>query len=464
VPAFRLDVPRGMVTGRVALRARTDDPRVARVIWTVGGVTRRAVPSLFDAEFEVGPVPEERPILAIAMGGDGQALFEQQDVLNPGESAVGIEILSPLQGEKISGRVPVVVRARVPGDDSIASLTLDSGGGPVVLPRKGEVRTTAVVIPDRTTPLTASVVTASGRTAGTTIVLNGRGVLSSSGAHVVEQMVGVHRGKEPLEGLTAADFTVRDAEGACEIREVRLLRDTPLAVGLLVDTSESLMFRDALRQATAHLFIETTLDRRDRAFLVRFGPAVVRVVGWTRSKQALREAVLALENDPMAGTLLHTALVRALYQFQGSQGARVLVLITDGNAFDDEVPESAAIAYTRQSGVKIYALALPWTELRLEGTRRKDAEGKTTGTVREIPVERPPNLDALERITDATGGRTFRVRGTGDLPRFFTQIERDIRTQYLVSYVPNVKRTGSFHAVEIRTRRGRVQAPPGFFY
>ncbi len=52
----------------------------------------------------------------------------------------------------------------------------------------------------------------------------------------------------------------------------------------------------------------------------------------------------------MPGTLLHSAVLRALYEFQGSQGARALVLVTDGNAFDDDVEEKDAIAYARQSG------------------------------------------------------------------------------------------------------------------
>ncbi len=265
--AFTLEVPAAMATGRITLRARADDPRVRSVIWTVGGLTRRSARPLFDAEFEVGQIPEERKVLAVAVDDEGQALNEQETVLNPGERAVAVEILSLLQGQKASGRIPVVVRARLPEDETIARLTLDAGHGPEALPGTGDVRTATVEIPDRTTPLTASLVTAGGRTAGRTIVLNGRGVQASSEGRIVDQMVGVYRGKEPLE-----------------------------------------------------------------------------------------------------------------------------------------------------------------------------------------------------RITGTTGGRTIRVRKAEELPGFFTEIERDIRMPYLVSYVPNVKRTGSFHAVTIRTRKGRVQTLPGFFY
>ncbi len=460
---FALEVPAGMATGRIVLRARVDDPRVANVIWTVGELTRRSARPLFDAEFEIGQVPEERKVLAVAVDVRGQTLYEQEGVLNPGKRALAVEILSPLQGERVSGRLPVVVRARLPGGETMSSFTFDAGDGPKPLPGEGDVRMATVEIPDRTIPLTAAVVAASGRAASRTIVLNGRGVQTSSEARIVEQMVGVYRGKEPLDGLTAGDFSVRDAGGPCEIREVRLLRDTPLAIGLLIDTSESLMHRRALKRSTANLFIERTLGRKDQAFLTRFGPAVEEVVGWTRSKESLKEAVLGLEDAPIAGTLLYEAIIRALYEFQGSQGARALILITDGNAFEDEVPESAAVRYARQSGVKIYALALPWTALRLEPASQRDENGKTVERFREVPVERPPNVEALERITACAGGRTIRVRKAEELPRLFAQIERDIRMQYLVSYVPNVRRTGSFHAVTIRTRKGRVETPPGFF-
>jgi hypothetical protein len=56
------------------------------------------------------------------------------------------------------------------------------------------------------------------------------------------------------------------------------------------------------------------------------------------------------------------------------------------------------------------------------------------------------------------------VDNASDLPKIFARIERDLRTQYLVSYVSNAKRRGAFHPVEIRTTRGKVSAAAGFFY
>lgn len=463
-PVFRLLVPPGMTTGRVVLRAESDDPRVATVVWTVDDVTRRAGPPAFEASFDVGAVPHERTVLALALDGGKKPLYQKEAVLNPGERFLGVEILSPFSGQKLSGTVRVVVRARVPGDDTISALTIDAGEGPRPVPGDGPERTALVDIPDRTTPLAVHLRTRGGRTAERTIVLNGRGILTTSEAHIVEQVVGVYRGSEPLEGLVAGDFSVRDATGPCEIREVRLLKDLPLAAGLLVDTSQSLMHRDALKQATANLFVDRTLRDGDRAFLTRFGPAVVRVVGWTRDRAPIRTAVLALENDVLAGTLLYDGVIRALYQFQGDQGARALLLISDGKPYDDDVEAATAIAYAKQSGVKIYALGLPTTTEVAVPKKEKDAEGNVVERLDYIPVAEPPDLVSLGALADATGGRVYPVTKAEDLPRFYAEIERDLRTQYLVSYVPNVRRTGSFHAVEITARRGRVQTSPGFFY
>jgi VWFA-related protein len=462
-PPFRVEVPDGMSVGRVALRAAAVDPRVAAVSWTVDDTTR-TLPPPFTLVLDVGPVPQEKRVLALAVDRGRKPLYRQEVVLNPGERALHLQILSPLDGEHVAGPVTVLVRAAVPSGDAVDSLTLEAGGRPVPVTGDGDDRSAVVDVPDRTTALSASLRTVDGRKAERTVVLNGRGVVTSSEAHIVEQMVAVTRRGEPLEGLTAADFRVRDSAGTCEVRDVTLLRDTPLAVGILVDTSESLLYTEALRQATAGLFLERTLKEKDRAFLTRFGPGVTKVVDWTRSKESLRQAILALPVDEIPGTLLYSGIVRALYQFQGQQGARALILITDGNVFEDDLDPGPALEYARQSGVNIYALGLPTTAHIEKVVREKDAEGQTVKRVVLTPMTLPPNLEALAPFAKETGGRVYSVHKAEDLPKFFAEIERDIRTQYLVSYVSNVKRKAVFHAVEIRTSKGQVRTAPGFFY
>ncbi len=461
-PAFVVEAPDRMVTGRVRLEAEARDPRVESVRWEVDDWARTS-PRPFALEFDLGPVPRETTVVAAALDSQRQVLYRQQAVLNPGGRRLTLEILSPLDGQRASGPTPVLVRVSAPPGDSLAEVTLVGPAGEVPL-AGDDLRTAVVDLPEGTAPLTTRVRTERGHVAERTIIVNGRGLVASSDAHVVEQTVAVTKSGRPLEDLAAADFTVKDGRGPCEIREVKLLRDAPLAIGISIDTSLSLLYTEALRTAAAGTFLERTLRPGDLAFLHRFGVAVAEVVPWTGDRGLLKKSVLELGYDGVPGTLLNTAILRALYEFQGSQGARALVLVTDGNAFEDDVDETSAVAYARQSGVKIYALGLPFTEEIRTPVRIKGPNGSVVVHEKVERTSYPPNVAVLRRLTDATGGRTYAVAKEADLPRIFEAIERDLRTQYLVSYVSNAHRKGIFHPVEVRASRGTVSTAAGFFY
>jgi VWFA-related protein len=423
----------------------------------------RTTPRPFALEFDLGPIPREATVTVVALDGARQVLYRQQAVLNPGGRRLVLEFVSPLDGSRAVGPTPVLVRASAPPGDTLSSVALDGPGGAVAL-TGDDVFSATVDLPAGTTPLTARVKTARGRVAERTVLLNGRGVVATSDAHVVEQTVAVTKGGEPLEGLGPADFTVKDDRGVCEVREARLLRDAPLAIGLSIDTSMSLLYTEALRTAAAESFLARTIRAGDVAFLQRFGVAVSEVVPWTGDRALLSRRVLELGYDGVPGTLLHSAILRALYAFQGGQGARALVLVTDGNVFEDDVEEKDAIAYARQSGVKIYALGLPYMEELRTPRKVKAPDGTVAVEVKIKQVSLPPNVEVLRRITDATGGRSYVVKSESELPRVFAAIERDLRTQYLVSYVSNARRKGTFHPVEVRASHGHVATAAGFFY
>jgi VWFA-related protein len=461
-PPFLVAAPERMVTGRVRLEADARDARVESVRWEVDDWAR-TTPRPFALEFDLGPLPREATVTAVALDGARQVLYRRQAVLNPGGRQLVLEFLSPLDGEHVGGPTPVAVRAAAPPGDGVASVTVDAPSGRVPLAGNG-VFSAVVDVPAGTTPLTARITTARGRTGEATVLLNGRGFVSAADVHVVEQVVAVTKGGEPLEGLTAADFRVRDDRGPCEIREVRLLRDAPLAIGLSIDTSLSLLYTQALRTAAAESFLARTIRAGDIAFLQRFGVAVSEAVPWTGDRALLEKRVLELGYDEAPGTLLNAAVLRALYAFQGSQGARALVLVTDGNAYEDDVEEKDALAYARQSGVKIYALALPYTDEFRTPITVQGPDGPVVTGEKVRRETHPPNVAVLRRFTDVTGGRTYVVRKEGDLPGIFSAIERELRTQYLVTYVANARRKGIFHPVEVRVSRGHVATAEGFFY
>lgn len=69
------------------------------------------------------------------------------------------------------------------------------------------------------------------------------------------------------------------------------------------------------------------------------------------------------------------------------------------------------------------------------------------------------NEGDLKKIAERTGGRAYFPRHERDLHDAFTQIQRDLREQYLVAYSPSNKaRDGSYRKIEIQVV-GATQRP-----
>jgi VWFA-related protein len=61
------------------------------------------------------------------------------------------------------------------------------------------------------------------------------------------------------------------------------------------------------------------------------------------------------------------------------------------------------------------------------------------------------NEGDLRKIAERTGGRAYFPKHERDLRDAFTQIQRDLREQYLVAYSPSNKaRDGSYRKIEIQ--------------
>ncbi|MBI5440190.1 MAG: VWA domain-containing protein [Deltaproteobacteria bacterium] len=444
---FSVSVPREMVTGPVLIRARTEDESIRTVRWTVDDWSRNT-PAPFELAFDAGPVPYERRVLAVALDKDRRPLYRREAILNPGGRRLELEFRRPVDGQRTFGAVPVELHVRTPADDELATLELEADGTAVALaPASPRTWVGEAHLPPREAAFVARLQTRRGRELDRTVLVNTPGFVASADVHVVDLLVGVSRGGRSVEGLGKDDFSVRDDRGTCTVRDARLLRDAPLAIGFAIDTSISLRHTPELRRAAVEVFVERCFAPNDSAFVLTFGPAVRMSLDWSHSKERLRETILALEDYQVSGTALFEAIQRSLYQLQGSRGARALILVTDGYDYEGDVTEEAALAYARQSGIQIYAIGLT-----------------STGTDGERAVVLPPNERVLEQLAAETGGRVFLVTDAKDLPDIFRAIERDLRAQYLVSFVSAARRTGTFHPLEVKSRKGRVRTAGGYFY
>ncbi len=461
---FVITAPVDRATGRVVVRADVTDPAVTSVRWTVADWSR-VTEAPFELSFDAGPLPVERRIVAVALNRDRQPLYRREVVLNPGGRGTDLEFLSPIDGQKVSGNVRVALRVKLPADDAVASLALEGDGLPQPVAQSDGTYATSLDLPEGPSALVARLVSRRGRETSRTSLVNARGFLAQSDAHAVDQLVAVTQGGRPLENLVREDFTVSTPKGPAEIREVRLVRDAPLALGFAIDISASLQHTEELKQVTARQFVENVVGPKDSAFVLAFGPVPVNALDWTTSKTEVQSSLLSLSTASEGGTALFDALIEAIYRFQGQQGARALVLITDGYASEGDAKEEDALAYARLSGVPIYVLGLTSGIETLRRITRVNEKGETelVRIDRSLDIA-PPNEKLLQRLAETTGGTFSHVKKPADLARIYREIERDLRTQYVVSYTTRERHQDKFHPVEVRSRRGKVRTVPGFFY
>lgn len=356
-PPFSVAFPRGMVTGPVLLEARTTDENVAFVRWEFGDWSK-TTPRPFLLSLDLGPVPHQRHIRVAALDRMRNLLHEKNVLLNRGGRGLHLMFVDPASRKSVSGEIRVVVRVESPADDEIEKVVLLDGEREQPFEKEQDLFRTLLTVPPSTLPPVARVRTRRGRESERTLLLNARGLQASSDVCVVQQAVGVYRSGRAVEDLRMGDFSVRDDRGECPVRAVEYVRNLPVAVGFAIDGSTSLAGSRPFLKEAASRFIDQCFGGDDVGFVVSFGPTVTNTLGWTNDRTALKDSFGNLPEWGVAGAQLYEAVVSSLYQFQGAQGARALVLLTDGYDYDGDTSEAAALAYARESGVKIHALAV----------------------------------------------------------------------------------------------------------
>jgi len=259
---------------------------------------------------------------------------------------------------------------------------------------------------------------------------------------LVRLLVSVRDAKGELVGsLEKPDFTVFDSGVKQDISVFEHHTEVPIAVSLLLDTSGSTS-KD-LRYETTSLqnFLHALLregNPDDTAALYGFNDQVTRLNSFTRREQRLSDSLKDLRAS--AGTSLYDAVYLASRDLSQREGRHVIVAVTDGGDTTSVKKYADAFESAQKSDAIIYPiLVIPITN---------DA-GRNLGGER-----------ALETLASGTGGRVFQPMGAAELDAAFTQILRDLRTQYLVGYYPRNLPLDAprFHLVRVELSRKDLRA------
>jgi VWFA-related protein len=264
---------------------------------------------------------------------------------------------------------------------------------------------------------------------------------------------------EPVLDLTQNDFHLRVDGKPVPVRYFTRDNDLPLTVGLLIDTSGSQRTYFEDESLAADVFLRNTLVQpHDRAFLVRFDSQVLLLQKMTSSLQSLDNGLRLLDytggplyNRQSGGTLLYDAIATVSSSVIGKEpGRRALVLLTDGEDNGSRADLAGAIRQAQLADVAIYGVL--YTHDVIGNTIYPSTPGHVSG------------IEAMQKISRATGGRAF-VVGTGTpTAQVFAAIAQDLRTQYRLGFTPPDSPPGKQHTIDLRTgsKSLLVQARTGY--
>lgn len=209
-----------------------------------------------------------------------------------------------------------------------------------------------------------------------------------------------------------------------------------LDLGLLLDTSESMMTELRLSQEAATRFLEAI--PRARELLTVFFDQDIRVSRYdSEHQQGLIERIMDMKGG--GNTALYDAITVYLSRVADSQGRKILVLFTDGEDTTSSVSLPELINLVRGSSVTIYPIAFTGSF--------------TLGNNRSLSARA-----FVQRLADISGGQVFLPRTSRDLPKIYDKILDELTAQYVIGFVSdNTRRDGKFRKLRVEVTRPGLQ-------
>ncbi len=257
---------------------------------------------------------------------------------------------------------------------------------------------------------------------------------------LVVLQVAVHNNREkPVANLTQNEFMVWE-DGV--IQEVRFfdIWDQPVAIGLVVDNSASMMPKRREVVEAAHAFVRGS-NPDDHVFTVNFNERVSfglpENVLFSSDPAVLHRAVSTI--GASGQTALYDAVSVGLERVaMSSLDQRVLVVISDGTDNRSRLQYKDVLQRAMRASTVIYAVGIfdP-----IDGGNRK----------------------ALRELASTTGGIAFFPEKLDEVLEVLERICLDVRHRYTIGYMSaNHKRDGAFRKIKVsavdRARRRPLDA------
>ena len=251
---------------------------------------------------------------------------------------------------------------------------------------------------------------------------------------------------DAVEGLPQSAFSVVENDTPQEITFFNST-DVPVAAGLVLDNSGSMIARSGMVIAGGTAFVESS-HPEDELFTVNFNEHVrfglPPSVPFTKNLTHLKAAMMRYRAG--GKTALHDAVIAGLEHLErASHQKRVLVVLSDGDDNASTHTEKEMLDQARRSDAIVYAVSSA-----------------------DYGSGRGGNPGVLRKLADTTGGVAYFPRSDAGIVDGFNQIAANIRRGYSIGYVPpSSHKAGEFRNVKVRVRvKGRnnltVRARDGY--
>jgi Ca-activated chloride channel family protein len=264
-----------------------------------------------------------------------------------------------------------------------------------------------------------------------------------------------------ITNLTREDLKLFEDGKAQKILLFESETNRALNVAILVDISGSQKTTLELEKTTIRAFVESVLQNRDdKVALVSFAADPFLEQPLTSDLSATQQAlervktvrgvmgyqglgtILPVGTKPAGGFLSYTSAIweaiaescRSVLKPGSVDARRIIVIVTDGNDTSSRSSLKEAIDAAIQSDAMVYAIGVGDSSL---------SDGV--------------NQETLKRLSFETGGRFFAPKRNEDLNEAFKKIATELRSQYLVTYVPQKEDQagGSYRRIRLVINKGK---------
>ena len=427
-------IAKEIVTGLQRIETRVAEGVRAVDFYLNGSKVMTRTKAPYDADLNLGPLPRKQTIRVVAIGAAGRTVGEDEYIVNEGREVFKIRILSPEKGSKASGPTKVVAAVAVPEGKTLQKMEFYSNESRVATLYQAPYEQTVTIKDSKSLGYVRVIGTLDDGTVAEDLrYVNAPQFVSEVTVDAVELYTTVTDKGRPVNYLQASNFKVFEDSVAQKIEGFEYVKNLPLSVGVMIDTSASMLESLPEAQQAALKFLDFTVGEKDRAFVVSFDNEPYLLAKLTGRKDKLIRSLSGLRAE--GSTALYDAIIYGLYQFTGVKGKKALVLVTDGKDTASKFDYDTLVEYVKKSGIAIYAIGL-----------------KISGADLEVKYK-------LNKISQATGGQTFYIDSAKNLEAVYRQINEDLRSQYLLTYYStNTEAKEQWRKVEIKVEPTNLSA------